>query len=155
MDGVLLLINTVGGDVEAGMALSELLASMSKPTVSLVLGGGHSIGVPLAVSARRSFIVPSATMTLHPVRTGGLVLGIPQSFDYLERMQERIARFVSEHSAMKREEFLRLVTNTEMLANDVGTLLEGEEAVRLGLIDEVGGLKEAMRALRRLSGREE
>ena len=155
VDGVLLLINTVGGDVEAGMALSELIASMTTPTVSLVLGGGHSIGVPLAVSARRSFIVPSATMTLHPVRTGGLVLGIPQSFDYLERMQGRIARFVSEHSSMKKEDFLRLVTNTEMLANDVGTLLEGEEAVRLGLIDEVGGLKEAMRALRRLSGREE
>jgi ATP-dependent protease ClpP protease subunit len=155
VEGVLFLINTVGGDVEAGMALSELIASMETPTVSLVLGGGHSIGVPLAVAARRSFIVPSATMTLHPVRTGGLVLGIPQSFDYLERMQERIARFVSEHSGMKREDFLRLVANTEMLANDVGTLLEGEEAVRLGLIDEVGGLKEAVRALRRLAGREE
>lgn len=155
VEGVLFLINTVGGDVEAGMALSELIASMETPTVSLVLGGGHSIGVPLAVAARRSFIVPSATMTLHPVRTGGLVLGIPQSFDYLERMQGRIARFVSEHSGMKKEDFLRLVANTEMLANDVGTLLEGEEAVRLGLIDEVGGLKEAVRALRRLAGREE
>ena len=150
-DGVLFLLNTVGGDVEAGMALAELIASMETPTVSLVLGGGHSIGVPLAVAARRSFIVPSATMTLHPVRTGGLVLGIPQSFDYLERMQGRIARFVSEHSSMKKEEFLRLVTNTEMLANDVGTLLEGEEAVALGLIDEVGGLKEAMGALREMS----
>ena len=150
VDGVLLLINTVGGDVEAGMALSELIASMTTPTVSLVLGGGHSIGVPLAVSARRSFIVPSATMTLHPVRTGGLVLGIPQSFDYLERMQNRIVRFVTEHSGVKEEDFRRMMTATDTLANDIGTLLEGEDAVKCGLIDEVGGMKEAIAALEEL-----
>lgn len=152
VDGVLILLNTLGGDVEAGLALSELIASLSKPTVSLVLGGGHSIGVPLAVSADRSFIVPSATMTLHPVRTGGLVLGVSQSFDYLEKMQNRIAEFVARHSHISKEDFLRKVLNTEMLANDIGTLLEGEEAVKCGLIDEVGGLKEAIAALRAAAG---
>ena len=146
--GILILLNTLGGDVEAGLALSEVIASLSKPTVSLVLGGGHSIGVPLAVAARRSFIVPSATMTLHPVRTGGLVLAVPQSFDYLKRMQDRIVRFVTEHSRVSREAFLDMVNATDTLANDIGTLLEGEAAVRCGLIDEIGGMKDAIAALR-------
>lgn len=146
--GVLILLNTLGGDVEAGLALAEVIASMHKPSVSLVLGGGHSIGVPLAVAARHSFIVPSATMTVHPVRTGGLILAVPQSFDYLARMQNRIVRFVTEHSAVKEAEFRRMMTATDTLANDIGTLLEGEEAVACGLIDEVGGLKEAVTALR-------
>ena len=153
--GVLFLLNTLGGDVEAGLALAELIASMHTPTVSLVLGGGHSIGVPLAVAARRSFIVPSATMTLHPVRTGGLVLGVPQSFDYLERMQNRIARFVCEHSHISKADFLAKVMNTQALANDIGTLVEGEEAVSLGLIDRVGGLSDALHALRQMMNGEE
>ena len=145
--GILILLNTLGGDVEAGLALAEVIASMKKPTVSLVLGGGHSIGVPLAVAARRSFIVPSATMTVHPVRTGGLILAVPQSFDYLERMQNRIVRFVVEHSRVDETGFRRMMTATDTLANDIGTLLEGEDAVACGLIDEVGGLKEAIAAL--------
>ncbi len=148
IDGVLFLLNTLGGDVEAGLALAEVIASMQKPTVSLVLGGGHSIGVPLAVSAKRSFIVPSATMTVHPVRTGGLVLAVPQSFDYLARMQNRIIRFVTEHSRMEAETLTRMMTATDTLANDIGTLLEGEAAVECGLIDEVGGFKEAIAALK-------
>lgn len=146
--GILILLNTLGGDVEAGLALAEVIASLSKPTVSLVLGGGHSIGVPLAVAAKRSFIVPSATMTLHPVRTGGLVLAVPQSFDYLKRMQDRIVRFVTEHSHVSRESFLSMVNATDTLANDIGTLLEGEGAVTCGLIDGIGGMKEAIAALR-------
>ena len=148
--GVLLLLNTLGGDVEAGLALAEVIASMNKPTVSLVLGGGHSIGVPLAVAAKRSFIVPSATMTVHPVRTGGLVLAVPQSFDYLERMQNRIIRFVTDHSKIDEGDLRRMMTDTNTLANDIGTLLEGEEAVSCGLIDAVGGLKEALSALKKL-----
>lgn len=153
-EGILILLNTLGGDVEAGLALAEVIASMRKPSVSLVLGGGHSIGVPLAVAARRSFIVPSATMTVHPVRTGGLILAVPQSFDYLERMQNRIVRFVTEHSGVREEDFRRMMTATDTLANDIGTLLEGEDAVRCGLIDEVGGLKEAIAALEALMERE-
>lgn len=149
-EGILILLNTLGGDVEAGLALAEVIASMKTPSVSLVLGGGHSIGVPLAVAARRSFIVPSATMTVHPVRTGGLILAVPQSFDYLERMQNRIVRFVTEHSGVKEEDFRRMMTATDTLANDIGTLLEGEDAVRCGLIDEVGGLREAIAALEKL-----
>ena len=149
-DGILLLLNTLGGDVEAGLALAEVIASMKKPTVSLVLGGGHSIGVPLAVSAKRSFIVPSATMTVHPVRTGGLVLAVPQSFDYLERMQNRIIRFVTEHSGIDADTLRGMMTATDTLANDIGTLLEGEDAVRCGLIDEVGGFKEAIEALKKM-----
>lgn len=145
--GILILLNTLGGDVEAGLALAEVIASMKTPSVSLVLGGGHSIGVPLAVAARRSFIVPSATMTVHPVRTGGLILAVPQSFDYLERMQNRIVRFVVEHSGVKETAFRQMMTATDTLANDIGTLLEGEDAVKCGLIDEVGGLKEAIAAL--------
>ena len=148
--GILILLNTLGGDVEAGLALAEVIASMTKPSVSLVLGGGHSIGVPLATAARRSFIVPSATMTVHPVRTGGLVLAVPQSFDYLARMQDRIVRFVTAHSRVKEEEFRRMMMATETLANDIGTLLEGEDAVACGLIDEVGGLSQAIAALREM-----
>ena len=145
--GVLILLNTVGGDVEAGLALSELISGMKTPTVSLVLGGGHSIGVPLAVSADCSFIVPSATMTLHPVRTSGLVLGAPQSFHYFERIQERIIRFVTEHSSMSAERMRELLFRTEQLATDMGSILDGEEAVREGLIDEVGGLRKALDCL--------
>ena len=153
--GILILLNTLGGDVEAGLALAEVISSMKTPSVSLVLGGGHSIGVPLAVAARRSFIVPSATMTVHPVRTGGLILAVPQSFDYLERMQNRIVRFVVEHSRVEEENFRRMMTATDTLANDIGTLLEGEDAVRCGLIDEVGGLREAIAALRNLIKKDE
>ena len=149
--GILFLLNTLGGDVEAGLALAEVIASMKKPTVSLVLGGGHSIGVPLAVAAKRSFIVPSATMTVHPVRTGGLVLAVPQSFDYLERMQNRIIRFVTEHSRVDEGTLRRMMTDTHTLANDIGTLLEGEDAVACGLIDGVGGLQDALAALRELT----
>ena len=145
--GVIILINTIGGDVEAGLAISELIASMTKPTVSLVLGGGHSIGVPLAVSAKRSFIVPSATMTLHPVRTSGLVLGVPQSFDYLEKMQTRILNFITKHSNVKESTLRRMINRTDMLVNDIGTVLDGKEATECGLIDEIGGLKEAMNYL--------
>ncbi len=148
--GILFLLNTLGGDVEAGLALAEVIASMQKPTVSLVLGGGHSIGVPLAVAAKRSFIVPSATMTVHPVRTGGLVLAVPQSFDYLERMQNRIIRFVTEHSKIERERLRRMMTATDTLANDIGTLLEGEDAVSAGLTDGIGGFKEAIAALKEM-----
>ena len=146
--GILFLLNTLGGDVEAGLALAEVIASMKKPTVSLVLGGGHSIGVPLAVSAKHSFIVPSATMTVHPVRTGGLVLAVPQSFDYLERMQNRIIRFVTEHSRIDADSFRKMMMATDTLANDIGTLLEGEDAVKCGLIDAVGGLSDAIRVLK-------
>ena len=153
--GILILLNTLGGDVEAGLALAEVISSMKTPSGSLVLGGGHSIGVPLAVAARRSFIVASATMTVHPVRTGGLILAVPQSFDYLERMQNRIVRFVVEHSRVEEENFRRMMTATDTLANDIGTLLEGEDAVRCGLIDEVGGLREAIAALRNLIKKDE
>ena len=148
--GILLLINTLGGDVEAGLAIAEVVASLNTPTVSVVLGGGHSIGVPLAVSARRSFIVPSATMTLHPVRTTGTVLGVPQAFHYLEKMQDRIIRFIVTHSSIDESNLRAMLTRTDMLVNDVGTVLEGEEAVRCGLIDRVGGIKESILALREL-----
>ena len=147
VDGLLLLLNTVGGDIEAGLALAELIAGMEKPTVSLVLGGGHSIGVPLAVAAKRSFIVPSATMTVHPVRTTGLVLGVPQSFAYFKQMQARITRFVTAHSHMSEQDFLRLSQNPDQLTTDMGTVLEGEDAVALGLIDEIGSLSAALAAL--------
>lgn len=148
--GILILINTLGGDVEAGLAMAEVIASMEKPTVSIVLGGGHSIGVPLAVSADRSFIVPSATMTIHPVRTQGLVLGVPEAFDYLKKMQDRIIRFIVHHSNVKEEYFREILGKTDTLVNDIGTILEGEEAVSCGLIDEVGGIKEALSALREM-----
>jgi len=145
--GLMVLLNTVGGDVEAGLAIAELIASMKKPTVSVVLGGGHSIGVPLAVAAKRSFIVPSATMTLHPVRTSGLVLGVPQSFDALRRMQARISAFIVRHSRIGREKLAELIMRTDEIATDCGSIIDGSEAVSLGLIDEVGGLDAAMAAL--------
>ncbi len=150
IDGLLIILNTVGGDVEAGLAIAELIASLSKPTVSLVLGGGHSIGVPLAVAAKRSFIVPSATMTLHPVRINGLVLGVPQSFEYMKKMQERIIKFVVDNSKANADTIRDLIMQTDELANDTGTIIEGEEAVRYGLIDSVGGLKEAIAALKEM-----
>ena len=153
IDGILIVLNTMGGDVEAGLALSEMIASMKKPTVTLVLGGGHSIGVPLAVSGKVSFIVPSATMTVHPVRTTGLVLGVPQAFDYLKKMQDRIISFVVRHSRVD-EDFLRRAMNrTDQIANDIGSVLDGYEAVRCGLIDRVGGLSDALDCLRELCGK--
>lgn len=148
VDGVLILINTLGGDVEAGLAIAELIASMKKPTASIVLGGGHSIGVPLAVSADRSFIVPSATMTIHPVRTNGLVLGVSQAFDYLEKMQDRIIKFITDHSRVSEEHFRRLLLRTDVLVNDIGSILSGVDAQACGLIDEIGGISEALEYLR-------
>ena len=150
VDGLLVLLNTVGGDIEAGLGIAELIASMSKPTVSLVLGGGHSIGVPLAVSAKRSFIAPSAAMTIHPVRLNGLVIGVPQTFYYFERIQERITQFVTANSRVKREDFTRVMLQTGELAADVGSVIYGEEAVQLGLIDEIGGLSAALDCLHRM-----
>lgn len=147
IDGLLVLLNTGGGDVEAGLAISELIASMSKPTVSLVLGGSHSIGVPLAVAAKRSFIAPSAAMTIHPVRMGGLLVGAPQTFHYFQRVQERIVRFVIENSSIKRKDFTRLMLQTGELLSDVGSVICGEEAVELGLIDRIGGLADALDCL--------
>jgi len=147
VDGLLILLNTVGGDIEAGLALAELIAGMQKPTVSLVLGGGHSIGVPLAVSAKKSFIAPSATMMLHPVRTNGMVLGVPQAFSYFRKMQERIARFVTDNSHMSFARFDELCMETDELVTDVGTVLEGEQAVAEGLIDSLGSLSDAFAAL--------
>ena len=147
IEGLLILLNTVGGDVEAGLAIAEMIAGMSKPTVSLVLGGSHSIGVPLAVCADRSFIVPSASMTIHPVRMNGLVLGVPQTLDYFMRMQERITDFVVRHSAVERERFLSLMLNTSELAADIGSVLGGADAVKEGLIDELGSLRDALDCL--------
>ena len=147
VDGLLILLNTMGGDIEAGLGIAELIASMSKPTVSLVLGGGHSIGVPLAVSAKRSFIAPSAAMTIHPVRLNGLVIGVPQTFYYFERIQERITQFVTANSHIKRETFTKLMLRTGELAADVGSVIYGEEAVEIGLIDKIGGLSDALACL--------
>lgn len=149
IDGLLVLLNTVGGDIEAGLAIAELISSMTKPTVSLVLGGGHSIGVPLAVSAKESFIAPSAAMTIHPVRLNGLVIGVPQTFYYFERIQERIIQFVTANSSVKREAFTKLMLQTGELAADVGSVIYGEEAVQLGLIDQIGGLGDALACLHR------
>lgn len=149
IDGLLVLLNTVGGDIEAGLAIAELIASMTKPTVSLVLGGGHSIGVPLAVSAKESFIAPSAAMTIHPVRLNGLVIGVPQTFYYFERIQERIIQFVTANSTVKRETFTKLMLQTGELAADVGSVIYGEEAMQLGLIDQIGGLGDALACLHR------
>ncbi len=146
--GVLVILNTVGGDVEAGLALAEMIASLSKPTVSLVIGGGHSIGVPLAVSADRSFIVPSATMTVHPVRITGLVVGTDQTYSYFKKMQQRITDFVVSHSSCKKEKFESLLRQNEDMATDIGSIIEGKDAVTLGLIDEEGGLKDALDCLR-------
>ena len=150
IDGLIIILNTMGGDVEAGLAIAELVASMKKPSVSLVLGGGHSIGVPLAVCTDKSFIVPSATMTIHPVRVSGTVVGTPQTYYYFEKMQNRIVRFVCEHSKISRDSFKALMLETEQIATDTGSVLDGGEAVALGLIDEIGGLKEAISALERL-----
>ena len=151
IDGLLIILNTVGGDVEAGLALSEMIASMSKPTVSIVLGGGHSIGVPLAVSAKKSFIVPSATMTVHPVRTTGLVVSAPQTYNYFNRMQDRILKFIEVHSNTSADRLREMMLAKDELATDMGTVLEGKEAVECGLIDEVGGLTEAIRTLREMA----
>ncbi|MDF1496025.1 ClpP family protease [Caproiciproducens sp. CPB-2] len=147
IDGLLIILNTVGGDVEAGLALAELVAGMKKPTVSLVLGGGHSIGVPLAVAAKHSFIAPSATMTIHPVRMNGMLLGVPQTLEYFQRMQERITRFVMQNSHISAERFHELSMNTQELVMDVGTVLDGNDAVKEGLIDSLGSLSDAIDCL--------
>ncbi len=151
-DGLLILLNTVGGDVEAGLAISEMIAGMHKPTVSLILGGGHSIGLPLAVSANTSFVVPSATLTLHPVRFNGLVLGVEQSFDYFRDMQERIGDFVCAHSQISKSEYFSLILATGNLANDTGTIVSGKRAVALGLIDRLGSIADALACLREKMG---
>ncbi len=147
VEGLLIILNTVGGDVEAGLAIAELIAGMKTPTVSLVVGGGHSIGVPLAVSAKHSFIVPSASMTIHPVRMNGTVLGVPQTLSYFDKMQDRIINFVTANSSISEEKFRSLMMNTQELVLDVGSVLEGKKAVELGLIDELGGLSNAMECL--------
>lgn len=149
IEGLLIILNTVGGDVEAGLAIAELLSTMKTPTASLVLGGGHSIGVPLAVSCKRSFIVPSATMTVHPVRMNGLVLGVPQTLSYFEKMQDRIVNFVANNSKISNEAFRELMLKTGELVMDVGTVLDGEGAVEAGLIDELGGLSDSLDFLNR------
>lgn len=151
IQGLLLILNTVGGDVEAGLAIAEMVASMSKPAVSLVLGGGHSIGVPIAVAAKYSFIAETATMTIHPIRLTGLVIGVPQTFDYLDKMQERVVRFVVSNSRITTERFRELMFRTGELARDIGTVVVGKEAVNAGLIDSVGGLGEALAKLRSLA----
>ncbi|MGN0595632.1 MAG: ClpP family protease [Hominimerdicola sp.] len=147
IEGLVIILNTVGGDVEAGLAIAELIAGMKTPTVSLVVGGGHSIGVPLAVCARKSFIVPSATMTIHPVRMTGLVLGVPQTLSYFDKMQERIVRFVCSNSKITPERFRQLMMATGELVTDVGSVIDGEKAVQVGLIDELGGLSDVIECL--------
>ena len=153
VDGLLVLLNTVGGDVEAGLAIAEMISGLSKPKVSLVLGGGHSIGVPLAVSADVSFIAPSATMTVHPMRTNGVVIGVSQSFEYMKRMQDRITDFIVRNSNIKIEELKRLMLTTDEIANDVGTVLFGEKAVECGVIDRVGSLSDALATRYELIGK--
>ena len=148
VDGLLILLNTMGGDVEAGLAIAEVIASMTKPTASVVLGGGHSIGVPLAVAAKRSFIVPSATMTIHPVRINGLVVGAPQTYTYFSQMQNRIINFICSHSKAKADEIHALMMRPDMIATDVGSIIEGAEAVQYGLIDAVGGIDAALADLK-------
>ena len=150
IEGLIVILNTVGGDVEAGLAIAELISTMETPVVSLVLGGGHSIGVPLACSAKYSFIAPSATMTVHPVRMSGLVLGVPQTLSYFDKMQERIVRFVTDNSGVSAQRFRQLMMNTGELVMDVGTVLDGEQAVAEGLIDELGGLAQAVGKLTEL-----
>lgn len=152
IEGLLLLLHTVGGDIEAGLAIAELISSMSKPSVSLVIGGGHSIGVPLAVCTDYSFIVPTATMTIHPVRTDGTTVGVAQSFEQLQKMQSRIASFVVNHSKISEKKFYELCMNTEEMAMDVGTVIDGNQAVKNGLINEVGGLANAIDKLHELTG---
>lgn len=154
VDGLLVLLNTVGGDVEAGLAIAEMIASLSVPTVSLVLGGGHSIGVPMAVSADYSFVVPSATMVIHPVRSNGMFIGVAQSYRNMEKIQDRITTFISSHTHVPQERLEELMLDTTQLVKDVGTMLEGPEAVKEGLIDEVGGMKEALGKLYELIGEE-
>lgn len=155
IDGLLLLLNTVGGDIEAGLAIAEMISGMRKPTVSLVLGGGHSIGIPLAVCTKHSFITPTASMTVHPVRMTGLVVGAPQTFRYFERIQEQIADFVTTNSRIDRETFLSYMMRTGEMATDVGSIVYGKEAVQLGLIDELGGLSDALSCLHRMIEGEE
>lgn len=150
IQGVMVLLNTMGGDVEAGLAIAEMLASLSKPTVSLVLGGSHSIGVPIAVSTDYSYIVPSGTMVIHPVRMNGMVIGVPQTFDYFKQIQDRITGFVCTHCDIKKQRLEDLMMETGVLTKDVGTILVGQEAVNEGIIDEVGGIREAMRKLHKL-----
>lgn len=154
IDGLLLLLNTVGGDIEAGLAIAEMIAGMKKPTVSLVLGGGHSIGIPLAVCTKKSFITPTASMTVHPVRMTGLVVGAPQTFRYFQRIQEQIADFVTANSKISREDFERYMMATGEIATDVGTILYGKEAVESGLIDRLGGLNDALTALHKMISRQ-
>lgn len=154
IDGLLILLNTVGGDIEAGLAIAEMIAGMKKPTVSLVLGGGHSIGIPLAVCTKRSFISPTASMTVHPVRMTGLVIGAPQTYRYFQRIQEQIADFVTANSKISREEFEKYMMATGEMATDVGTILYGREAVSAGLIDKLGGLSDALSALHRMIERQ-
>ncbi len=155
IEGVIILLNTVGGDVEAGLALAEMIASMSKPTVSIVLGGGHSIGVPIAVAAKHSFIAPTATMTIHPIRLTGLVIGVPQTFEYLDKMQDRVIQFVMEHSSIVEDDFKELMFAKGNLTRDIGTNLVGKEAVDYKLIDDVGGVKEAIAKLNEIIGKKE
>lgn len=150
IDGLLILLNTVGGDIEAGLAIAELIAGMKKPTVSLVLGGGHSIGVPLAVCANKSMIVPTASMTIHPVRISGTVIGAPQTYHYFDRIQDQIVEFVCKNSRVDREEFMRLMLATDELATDVGSVVYGDQAVSIGLIDRLGGLSDALSCLHRM-----
>ena len=150
VSGILIILNTMGGDVEAGLGIAEMIASMTKPTVSLVIGGSHSIGVPIAVSAKYSFIVPSATMTIHPVRVNGLVVGAPQTYNYFADMQKRIVRFICSHSNATEQSINEMMMRPDMLATDVGTVLEGKEAVDCGLIDEIGGLSDALNKLKNL-----
>lgn len=150
--GIMIILNTLGGDVEAGLAISELIASLTKPTVALILGGGHSIGNALAASTTYSMIAPTATMTIHPIRTSGLVIGVPQTFRYFQKMQERITDFIVNNSKVKREKLLEYMYNTDQIANDVGTILSSEEAVNLGLIDQIGGFKEAVIKIKELIG---
>lgn len=147
IEGLLILLNTMGGDVEAGLAIAEMIAGMETPTVSLVIGGGHSIGIPLAVSADCSFIVPSASMTVHPVRTNGLVLGVPQTVVYFEKIQERIDRFILQHSQISKETLSQMMLNTQEMTSDIGTVVSGEEAVACGLIQHLGSLHDAIEAL--------
>jgi ATP-dependent protease ClpP protease subunit len=150
IEGLLIILNTVGGDVEAGLAIAEMIVSMKKPTVSLVLGGGHSIGVPIAVACNYSFIATTATMTIHPIRLNGLVIGVPQTYEYLDKMQDRVIRFVVEHSKIKEQEFRDLMFSTGKLARDIGTVLVGKDATENGLIDEVGGIGDAISKLNSL-----
>ncbi|MDS1029056.1 ATP-dependent Clp protease proteolytic subunit [Bacillota bacterium LX-D] len=150
IDGILIILNTVGGDVEAGLAIAEMITSLSKPTVSLVLGGGHSIGVPIAVSSDYSFIADTATMTIHPIRLTGLVIGVPQTYEYLDKMQDRVINFVVRNSKITEEKFRELMLRTGELARDIGTVLVGKDAVEIGLIDEIGGLGQAVSKLKAL-----